>query len=74
MSSSPLSKPITIYIDADACPVKDEIYRVADRIAVFCRLLLKLARIGHKLPRNRIARIGRIDQVGHRRRDGDGIA
>jgi len=25
------SKPITIYIDADACPVKDEIYRVAER-------------------------------------------
>ncbi len=23
--------PITIYIDADACPVKDEIYRVAGR-------------------------------------------
>ena len=31
MSSSPLSKPITIYIDADACPVKQEIYRVAER-------------------------------------------
>ena len=24
-------KPITIYIDADACPVKQEVYRVADR-------------------------------------------
>ncbi|WP_029352412.1 YaiI/YqxD family protein [Bosea sp. 117] len=24
-------KPITIYIDADACPVKDETYRVAGR-------------------------------------------
>jgi uncharacterized protein YaiI (UPF0178 family) len=23
--------PIEIFIDADACPVKDEIYRVADR-------------------------------------------
>ena len=23
--------PIQIYIDADACPVKDEVYRVADR-------------------------------------------
>ncbi len=23
--------PITIYVDADACPVKDEVYRVADR-------------------------------------------
>ena len=24
-------KPIAIYIDADACPVKQEIYRVAER-------------------------------------------
>jgi uncharacterized protein len=33
VSSSPSSKPITIYIDADACPVKQEIYRVAERHA-----------------------------------------
>jgi uncharacterized protein YaiI (UPF0178 family) len=26
-----LPNPITIYIDADACPVKQEIYRVAER-------------------------------------------
>lgn len=26
-----LSKPILIYIDADACPVKNEAYRVAER-------------------------------------------
>jgi uncharacterized protein YaiI (UPF0178 family) len=25
---------LTIYIDADACPVKDEVYRVARRYAV----------------------------------------
>ena len=25
------SKPITIYVDADACPVKNEVYRVAER-------------------------------------------
>jgi uncharacterized protein len=25
------AKPITIYVDADACPVKAEIYRVAER-------------------------------------------
>jgi uncharacterized protein YaiI (UPF0178 family) len=31
LSASPLSKPITLYIDADACPVKQEIYRVAER-------------------------------------------
>jgi uncharacterized protein YaiI (UPF0178 family) len=26
--------PIRIYVDADACPVKDEIYRVAARYAI----------------------------------------
>jgi uncharacterized protein YaiI (UPF0178 family) len=25
------AKPITIYVDADACPVKNEVYRVAER-------------------------------------------
>jgi uncharacterized protein len=29
----PPSKPITLYIDADACPVKQEVYRVAERHA-----------------------------------------
>jgi uncharacterized protein YaiI (UPF0178 family) len=29
--SLPPQKPIAIYIDADACPVKQEIYRVAER-------------------------------------------
>lgn len=28
------SRPITIFVDADACPVKDEIYRVAARYAL----------------------------------------
>jgi uncharacterized protein YaiI (UPF0178 family) len=28
-----LPKPIAIYIDADACPVKQEVYRVAERHA-----------------------------------------
>jgi hypothetical protein len=27
-------KPVTIFIDADACPVKQEIYRVAERHAL----------------------------------------
>jgi hypothetical protein len=27
-------QPITLYIDADACPVKQEIYRVAERHAL----------------------------------------
>jgi uncharacterized protein len=31
---SQASRPITIYIDADACPVKQEIYRVAERHAL----------------------------------------
>jgi uncharacterized protein len=30
-SPAPQSKPIAIYIDADACPVKPEVYRVAER-------------------------------------------
>ena len=30
----PPSKPITLYIDADACPVKQEAYRVAERHAL----------------------------------------
>jgi uncharacterized protein len=33
MTSSPQFKLISIYIDADACPVKQEIYRVAERHA-----------------------------------------
>ncbi len=47
---------------------------IADRIAAFLRTLLKLARVRHELPCNRIKRIGGVDQVSHRRRDGDGIA
>ena len=34
MTSAPSpapSQPITIYVDADACPVKNEVYRVAER-------------------------------------------
>ena len=33
-SPSPVSESIKIYIDADACPVKQEIYRVAERHAL----------------------------------------
>jgi uncharacterized protein YaiI (UPF0178 family) len=28
------ASPITVYVDADACPVKDEVYRVAERHGV----------------------------------------
>ncbi|UDL93163.1 YaiI/YqxD family protein [Lichenihabitans sp. PAMC28606] len=31
MSAEPSTKPIVIYVDADACPVKAEVYRVAER-------------------------------------------
>lgn len=34
MSHAASDQPITLYVDADACPVKDEIYRVADRFAL----------------------------------------
>jgi uncharacterized protein YaiI (UPF0178 family) len=34
VNSSTPSKPITLYIDADACPVKQEVYRVAERHAL----------------------------------------
>jgi uncharacterized protein len=37
MTSAPSpapSSPITIYVDADACPVKNEVYRVAGRHAI----------------------------------------
>jgi uncharacterized protein YaiI (UPF0178 family) len=32
LTSTPCpSRPLTIYVDADACPVKNEVYRVAER-------------------------------------------
>ena len=31
MSTSPETKSLAIFVDADACPVKDEVYRVARR-------------------------------------------
>ncbi len=34
MTYSPALKAIAIYIDADACPVKQEVYRVAERYAL----------------------------------------
>ena len=33
-SPLPPSKPITLYVDADACPMKAEVYRVAERHAL----------------------------------------
>ncbi len=37
--TTPASSPITILIDADACPVKDEVYRVAARFAAEVRVV-----------------------------------
>lgn len=34
-----MQQPITIYVDADACPVKAEIYRVAERHGVKVRVV-----------------------------------
>ena len=34
MTEASAATPITIYIDADACPVKQEVYRVAERHGV----------------------------------------
>jgi uncharacterized protein YaiI (UPF0178 family) len=31
VTAAPTNSPISIYIDADACPVKGEVYRVAER-------------------------------------------
>ena len=36
---SPLDPPITILVDADACPVKEEIYRVAMRFKAHVRVV-----------------------------------
>lgn len=34
-----MAKAIDIYIDADACPVKDEVYRVAQRYGLFTHVV-----------------------------------
>src|SRR6187397_3145180 len=34
VTAPPIAKSITIYVDADACPVKQEVYRVAERHGV----------------------------------------
>ena len=38
-SPSPTAAPVTILVDADACPVKDEIYRVAERFGAEVRVV-----------------------------------
>lgn len=37
------SGPVTILVDADACPVKDEIYRVAERFGAHVRVVSNAA-------------------------------
>ena len=36
-----MKEPVTILVDADACPVKEEIYRVADRHKAHVRVVSK---------------------------------
>tara|TARA_B100000678_G_scaffold69627_1_gene57119 strand:- start:39 stop:521 length:483 start_codon:yes stop_codon:yes gene_type:complete len=38
-STPPESVPVTILVDADACPVKDEVYRVAQRHRAHVRVV-----------------------------------
>jgi len=38
-----MTSPVTILVDADACPVKDEIYRVAERFAAHVRVVSNAA-------------------------------
>ena len=38
-SPSPTAAPVTILVDADACPVKEEIYRVAERFGAEVRVV-----------------------------------
>ena len=38
-SPSPAAAPVTILVDADACPVKEEIYRVAERFGAQVRVV-----------------------------------
>ncbi len=38
-----MSEPVTILVDADACPVKDEIYRVAERFKAHVRVVSNAA-------------------------------
>ncbi len=36
---TPVTIPVTILVDADACPVKDEVYRVAERFGAHVRIV-----------------------------------
>ena len=37
--SEPVTTPPTILVDADACPVKEEVYRVAERYGAYVRVV-----------------------------------
>jgi len=39
VTPSPMAEPVTILVDADACPVKDEVYRVAERYRAHVRIV-----------------------------------
>jgi uncharacterized protein YaiI (UPF0178 family) len=57
------SKLITIYIDADACPVKQEIYRIAERYALKGTALKVLVVSNSPLAVPRDEMIGRVERV-----------
>ena len=40
---SRLRRMLTIYVDADACPVKDEVYRVASRYKMPVKVVANMA-------------------------------
>ena len=54
-SNAPAARPIVIYVDADACPVKQEVYRVAERHGL---KVYVVSNSGVAVPRNPM--IGRI--------------
>ena len=47
---------------------------VADRVGELVCSVLKLARVGHELPRDRVVSVGRVDQGGEHCRDCHRIA
>ena len=47
---------------------------IADRVGVFLGLNIKLGRIRNQLPRDRIIRIGRVDELRHFRSERHGVA
>ncbi|MEO1223302.1 MAG: YaiI/YqxD family protein [Pseudomonadota bacterium] len=58
MSQPPPNNPIEIYVDADACPVKAEIYRVAERYGLTVHVVTNTPIGVPRDPRIRLALVG----------------